>query len=556
MKKLALYATLGLLPLSLSCSEETAYLHLDSYPQKDEKIVDHLKGIYLISDSAQFRKKYDDARSCVHISNVTIPGNDEELKAILNCHYLKKSLTQFSLIELKKEIIQFYKRNGMPVVNVIVPEQDVSSGILTLVIIVGEFDGVTVSGNRHFSSGSIKSMMRHKKGKPLDEKQLLNDLALLNQNPYRSVNATLVPGKTRGKTDVHLDVKDRMPITAYIGADNTGSGETVEERVFGGFRLGNLFGMGHLLSYQFTASSNFGPFQAHTGEYVMPLPWHHTLKIYGGYSKVKPYIQNFKSKGKSYQISTRYRIPTTPLYTQQKAALSFGFDFKHSNNNLAFIAEDEIPIISKNVNLSQIAVGYDYINQHEKGVFSADVNLFYSPAQIFKNQSDSALSCLRKGAQNTYIYGRFDLTSMTQLKSDFSLLMRGRAQLASNALLPSEQCSIGGENSVRGYHERVYNFDDAINANLELHTPHYPLLGKYNTSRLYGLMFVDFGAGWDIKKTCPQAQNGWLLSTGPGLRFEIADHFTAKLDLGFKLHRVRFGGANNHKLHFSVVSSY
>src|SRR5260221_14533544 len=109
----------------------------------------------------------------------------------------------------------------------------------------------------------------------------------MNRNHFRRTNVLFSPGMCENTSDIPLITKDRFAWRFYTGGDNTGNNFTGNARWFGGFNWGNVFGMDHTFTYQYTTSSDFHQFQAHTLNYLIPIPpWHHTVTLFGGVSFV------------------------------------------------------------------------------------------------------------------------------------------------------------------------------------------------------------------------------------------------------------------------------
>jgi hemolysin activation/secretion protein len=82
-----------------------------------------------------------------------------------------------------------------------------------------------------------------------------------------------------------------------------------------------------------------------------------------------------------------------------------------------------------------------------------------------------------------------------QLAPDTLLLLRADAQFADRALLPFEQFSVGGIDSVRGYRQDALLTDNGIFASAEVRIPILRL------PKMDGLLqiapFFDIGHGWN-----------------------------------------------------------
>lgn len=498
----------------------------------------------------------------VLVHDLKLPGKGQKLEKLLADLAVGKSLTPELLVEIKRTIITYYRENSRPVVTVMIPEQEISDGVVEVVVIEGKLGKVVCKGNRWFKNKLIESYLDIEPGDAITNDSLLTDVTWMNKNPFRRTDILFTPGEAFGTTDIELVTKDRFPARFYTGGDNTGNDATGNERWFAGFNWGNAFFCDHQLNYQYTTSSDFHDFQSHTISYNAPLPWRHILLLFGGYGSVHPdlsskdtHFGDFKSHGHSSQASARYQMPWGKLYRSSLKEWVVGFDFKNTNNNLEFVSDDTIPIITKTVNISQLVGGFNWGKETGHHKFSFSTELFWSPGKIFPNQSNSDFDNLRPDAKNRYVYGKFTLGDVYHFPANLALSVLLRGQLANKNLLPSEQYGLGGFNTVRGYNEREVNVDNAFIFNFEFWSFPFHLFRKVG-DELIVLGFVDYAIGSDHKAAPGQKKSEFLLGAGPGLRYTINPYLSFRLDWGFKLHRTEFEDPKISKVNFGFILSY
>ena len=117
------------------------------------------------------------------------------------------------------------------------------------------------------------------------------------------------------------------------------------------------------------------------------------------------------------------------------------------------------------------------------------------------------------------------------LSDNTSLLLRSELQLADRPLIPIEQFSLGGINTVRGYRQDLLLSDNGFFASVELRTT-IARIPKWQAS-LQLTPFFDLGTAWNKDSEVIPRQS--LYSIGIGLRFEVGDTFNARLDWGIRL---------------------
>ena len=116
--------------------------------------------------------------------------------------------------------------------------------------------------------------------------------------------------------------------------------------------------------------------------------------------------------------------------------------------------------------------------------------------------------------------------------SDINLLVRSDIQLSTSELVPLEQFSIGGIDSVRGYRQDVLLGNNGALLSAELRIPVYRWAQRQNSISV--IPFVDFGTVWS--KNQPESQEeDTLVSVGLGLQLAISDRLRARVDWGIPL---------------------
>lgn len=532
----------------------------DEGTDSDSEIIPKTQGLILTKPGMKFLPGELSRVKGVEIIDLNIPGDTEKLKKKLLPLFMNKPLSMKKISEIKRAIVEYYRSVDHPVLYVSVPEQDVTEGVLMLYILEAKIGKVGVDGNKWFSSEKLREYVRLQEDQDIDSSYLTQDLYWINRNPFRDASVVLKPGELEGTTDVEFWVKDRLPLRFYAGIENTGFKETGRGRLFGGVQWGNAFGADQILSYQYTSSTDFGKFHAHTGHWTIPVHrFRQVLEFFGGYSKVEPDMPiGFGSTGRSWQVSGRYTIPLVPTrkYIHE---VKTGVDWKRTNNNIFFALA---PIVANTVQITQLMGGYNGTYNAGFNKTSFDVELYWSPGDLFAHQSNSDYQQLRPFAKSAYAYIRGHAFTILQLDKSFSWSLNTQFQAATTNLLPTEQFGIGGYSTVRGYEEREVNVDNAFLASSEIRTPPFSVLKIFRENTkvqdvFQFLVFLDYGVG-SFHQTIPgQNKTEYLLGVGPGARYNIDVNLSFRADLGWKLHKTQANpNAPAKRFHFSFLLSY
>lgn len=574
-----------ILPLFALSVLGTSLLHADesqpTYQAAPAATAIKIKGIVLLKDYDDTTDKdlYKDVTGVQASTNLDLPGGKaglQKLEESLQPLLKDKDFTKDSLPDLiaaaEREILLFYKSHNRPVVMLRIPAQHLSSGVLKLIVIESSVGSVSVTGSSWSNSEQLKEALHVQPGEKIDEKKIRDDLDWMNRNPFRTVNLVYVEGQDLGTTNLELQVDEQTPFRVYAGADHTGLPKTGRLRYFAGLQAGNVFGLGHMASYQYTTSSDFDTFRAHTGSYTIPLPWRDFLVFFGGYSQLDVLVQQGQPKthGKSLQTSFRYEMPTrsaTGLYT----TVRLGGDFKRTDNVLEYSTSapaTSTPTVQKPVNLTQLLLGAKIQNKGSPITTEIAADFYCSPGKWLIDQTEGAYNLLRLGAKNHYLYIQPSLYMAYNYYADGRFAMNVRGQYSTQNLLPSEQLGIGGMHSVRGYDEREKSADSGLITNLEFYLPSLHLISSNPTDKFYDklqlLAFFDYGFGRQHRPDTAMPNPPFLMSAGPGVRYGVGQYLSAVVDYGIRLRSEKVTSTNSadklskghQRLHFSVIASY
>lgn len=523
----------------------------------DKTIVPVLRGLVFVAGQAAFRPQGVTAEG-LQVTGVALLET-AEFRALAT-PYLGRALTLRALNRLTRDAVLYFRRHGRPVVDVLVPEQNVSSGTVQLLVVEGRLGAVRTEGNKWFTAEQIRSYVRGRTGEVIEGAPLLADIAWINQNPFRQVDLVFTRGTGAGETDVILRTIDRYPLRVYAGYDDSGNALTGFDRVQVGANWGNAFGRDEQMNYQLSASPDFRKLVAHSGSYIVPLPkWRHTLTVFGSFAESRPELAGglFALTGRTWQASARYRVPLPARGTLTRE-FTAGVDFKRSNNNLSFGGAQ---VFAQENDVVQATAAYSTNRPDKYGMMAGTLTLAVSPGGLSSGNHTREYQAARARAQPDYVYARLELERVTKLPHGLSWLARGTAQLASANLLGSEQLGLGGAGNLRGYEEREANGDDGFVLVNELHlvpfrAGHVP--GRKQTlGRLAPLVFFDYGVVRSHERLSGEPSRLELASTGVGFRYNIGGNLMVRADYGWQLKDSGVSDGRRHqRAHVSATIAF
>jgi len=500
------------------------------------------------------------------LSGVTGIVNDgvvvPEKGAAVREGHLGQPMSLASLNQMVREAIVAYRQSDMPVVDVLVPEQEVTTGVLQLVVIEGRLGDIIVEGNEYTTTETFEREIRLQRGQILRESALMEDLAWINRNPFRQADLIYSPGIDYGTTDLILRVEEIAPLSFYVGYEDSGTLLLGQDRLIAGVNWGGplFFDMDTVVSYQFSSDlTGDADLEAHSGVWTSHLPWRHIFTVLGATvtSDADIFVDGEKldTGGVNRQISGRYTIPL-PAFSSFTQELELGADLKSSNSNLLF---GGLRVFDTTTEIIQFGLGYNANGNDQYGNTRLDADLIWSPGNMNSNNSDEVFETQRAGASSGYLYARARLERTLNLPMDWTLYGRLEGQLANSNLLASESLGAGGYDSVRGYEMRLVRGDNGLVGSLELRTPMMSLAqwsGFVNQrDALIGLAFLDYGnVGSD--DALPMEERRTLSSWGFGLRYQLDDNLTVRLDYGWQIDESGFDDGENGRVHIGARATF
>ncbi|MEM9399754.1 MAG: ShlB/FhaC/HecB family hemolysin secretion/activation protein [Verrucomicrobiota bacterium] len=482
--------------------------------------------------------------------------------------YIGQPVTLDSLDKLIDDIREFYKDKDFPVVDVAIPEQEISEGTVQIVIIEGRLGKIVTEGNRWFGKDLLLRNMRLEQGERIKKSVLVDDIRYLNQNPFRDIDVVFEKGENYTETDIVLSTIDRLPFRFFFGYEDSGNDLTDDERWLAGFNWGNAFFADHLLSYQTTVSPDLNGLRAHAATYTIPFFRTHELTFLGSYSSSSGDFLNsgvkFESTGVSWQVGARYSFPLSdPQDEHVRQRLTLGYDFKQTNNRFDSLGSQT----SGNwIDVSQLMFAYNLSQQDDLGYTLFGFQTFYSPGNFTHNNRDEFFNQNRSqsGASYTYINSRTQ--RVVYLPWDFRASGIISFQFADKNLASTEQLRLGGYDSVRGYDEDEVRGDEGWLVNLELQMP------AISITKLFGHEALDdelrFHGFWDygvagatvpLEGLTPADNENpdiELSAVGMGLRYSLENYLTLRADYGFQLIDTGLNSRHSGRWHIGVVVSY
>jgi hemolysin activation/secretion protein len=148
-----------------------------------------------------------------------------------------------------------YRNRGFPTVNVTIPPQQLTNGIVKIRVFQGRLSEISVAQNRYFSSNNVMRALPSLHTNIILNSALFQaELDRANANQDRQIYPQIEPGLQENTTALQLRVKDRLPLHAKVDFNNQSSPGTPELRVNSSASYQNLWQLEHSAGLQYSFS--------------------------------------------------------------------------------------------------------------------------------------------------------------------------------------------------------------------------------------------------------------------------------------------------------------
>jgi len=478
--------------------------------------------------------------------------------------YIGKPVSMALLADLAKAVIEAWRDEDYPIVDVYFPEQNITGGKIQVVVREALLGEVRINDVLHSDPVYIRDNIRLSPGDRIARRTLEADLDWLNRNPIRQTNLIYDRGEADGTSDVILDTTEEDPFTAYVGFANTGVPLTGENEWSAGFNWLNPFGPEHTFGYQYGADAEFETLESHTALYRAFLPWRHELRFLGAavFSDVAADPLDPAGVGiggENLQATLDYVVPLPRPRGFRGLRHEFlaGVDWKSTNTDLIF---GGFNAIASSAEVFQFRTAYEASWRDKLGYNLFTVASVWSPGNVLNHNDDTSFDELRDGATADYWYGFAEIERGFDLPADYRLVLRGQGHITDDRLLSTEQLLAGGYLTVRGFDENLVRGDSGGIVNVELISPTFSLLGRCGfegKDEWTTFAFYD-GAFLDISDPLAGEVSPALQSAGLGFTCKIAEtaHLRAAYGWALETSGIDERGLPAGRMHFGVTVEY
>lgn len=464
-----------------------------------------------------------------------------------------KQVTPEQIQKAAQSITQIYADRGYITSQAVVDPQKTVDGIVTIQVIEGKVEKIEIQGLVNTNPDYVRSRVALGVGIPLNAAKLEDQLRLLRADPiFRNVEATLKAGTQNDSSILVVKVEEANQFGGFASIDNFSPPAVGSERYGGGLFFRNLSGNGDILTASYYGTTTSGSNQ-YDLSYSLPLnPMNGTLSLRYSPSNYRitqaPFdALNIRGNNNLFDISFRQPLIRSSV---EELALSLGYAYQQGQtfafNDLA-IPFGIGPEADGTSRTSVIRFGQDYTLRDQFGAwalrsqFSLGTGLFGSTRVT--TPSASFFSWLGQ------------IQRVQSLGTDSLLIGSLDLQLSADPLLSSQQFTIGGGQSLRGFRQNARTGDNGIRFSLENRI--VALRNDIGTAFLQVIPFLDAGAVWNNSNNPnPLPSQNFLAGGGVGLLLTPIERLNLRLDYAIPFINLSDRGTNLQESAFYFSLGY
>lgn len=331
-----------------------------------------------------------------------------------------------------------------------IPEQDLSSGELRLVLVPGVIHAIRFADPKQVPSWA--SAFPARPGDLLNLRDLEQGLEQMKRVPSQDVDINIVPGEAPGESDVVLTVTRSRPWKIAFSLDDSGSSATGRMQGSVNFSYDNPLGLNDLLNIGINndaGANNQHGTRGNSLSYSVPRGYW-TLALSGSsyhyYQTIKGQTQNFVSSGDSQTAEIKLqRVFRRDQFS--KTSAQFRIAKRHSKS---FVADAEIESQRRNTTAAEIGL----VHRQYLGPAQIDLTLAHREGVPWFGGQEDAPDRPSNSPTFRYRMQTLDIAAILPFKLG-SLPLRWlgafRGQVTTSPLYATDFFSLGNRWTVRGF---------------------------------------------------------------------------------------------------------
>ncbi|WP_443697343.1 ShlB/FhaC/HecB family hemolysin secretion/activation protein, partial [Pseudomonas sp.] len=403
---------------------------------------------------------------CFPIRDITLKGADSlpaaDRQRLLK-PYVGQCLGVSQLNELLKVITDYYIDKGRVTSRAYLPQQDLSSGHLQVLVVEGKLEGLKGAQGSSVTDRELAMAFPGKVGAALNLREVEQLVDQLSRLPSKQAQMELTPGTQVGGSDVVVKNTPQKPWRASLSRNNDGQKSTGEQQWGAGLEWDSPLGLadqlvlrgGHdaVSDHQKTSKNSMLYYNVPWGwwnfSYTYSESDYRTLADLNGY-KLKQYGDSQNHQLRAERVIHRDDV--------SKTSVNVGLAHLRTNNYLL-----DARLGPSSNRLSELQVGINHGRRIGSGFVNFDLGM-QNGIGAFDAQSNNQERDREGNLTSTPNYRKYTATvsylqPFTLWGESFSFSSLATGQRSEDVLFSPQRISLGGSASVRGFKDQQLSGD-------------------------------------------------------------------------------------------------
>jgi hemolysin activation/secretion protein len=428
----------------------------------------------------------------------------------------------------------------------------ISKGIVRFLSVEGCLEKIEIVGSQRLRLSYINDRLAPGAATPFNANKINDLLSLVQSDPKIGKLEVLgiTPGKSFGSSALSLRVTEGNFFTGFVGADSYVAPIFGGTRAIGGLTYRNATGNGDDLNATYFRSTT-GEVDGLDFSYQLPLnSMNGQIQLRYAPTNVKislqPNDQKFTSSSSTAEINYRQPLVRT---SQNEFALSLGLSFQDEQTQL-----NGAPVNTNGAADSQGKTQTRVVKFAQEYSSSDDGGNWTLRSQF--NLGIGALGATvnpKPALDGRFLVWQTQAQRVQRLSQDNYAIILAEAQLTGYRLIPNQQFTVGGGQSVRGYRQNVRSGDNGVRLSIEDRF----IVGRNGN----GQANLQLAANADIAQLWNNGggaavTDGLLGSVGAGIIWEPLPRLVTRLDYAVPLRSIVDRGSSFQDSGFNFSIGY
>jgi hemolysin activation/secretion protein len=421
-------------------------------------------------------------------------------------------------------VTRYYLDHGYLTSRAVLADQEIANGIVKIQVIEGNLAAIEIEGSKHVDPSYVRDRLMRTQRQPLNQESLENSLRLLKADPlFQNVEAALREGNSLGNSILNVRLADAKTRLASIGVDNYNSPSVGATSLTVALGSRNSSGYGDLFLANYARSTTGGSVKTN-------FLYQHLLNSMQGtlefrvspnqFRITQPDLQDFDINGRSdlYEVNLRQ-----PIVREPNEEIALGLGVVH-RRGVTVIGD----FLSNANQSTTLRFSQDLLKRDYGGMWTASSQL--NLGLISSENPDGKTA-------SPFITWTGQIQRLQFLGKNNAIAAALSWQVPGSALPPTQQFSLGGAQSLRGYPYGAFTADGGMLFSIE-----QQLVIQRNAkgqSLVKLSPFIDLGTFWHHPEhRNAQNQPRLFSSAGIGVTWQPLKNWSLQIDLALPLRAI------------------